>query len=72
MNPFDYWYEKNINNIKDFMLRYYEDSMEILYPSIIDNEIVNDIQKLFLQGSTIEKLQVLTVLSSVKFYFNIK
>jgi asparagine synthase (glutamine-hydrolysing) len=66
MNPFDYWYAKNENNIRDFILKYYNDKLYV----VMDDDIRKDMQELFNKGSTIEKTLVLTALASIKFYFH--
>ena len=65
MNPFDYWYQ-NDKVIYNFINQYFCDNID---NSKIDDELRNSITYLFNEGTTIEKLQALTVLSAVKYYF---
>lgn len=66
MNPLDYWYEKN-DELKNFMSVYYQKNIFRLnsYP-----EIQKDVEKLFESKKIIEKIQVLSLLSALKLYFD--
>jgi len=65
MNPLDYWYETN-NDLKTFMNKYYENNISRLKFS---KELISDCQELYLNGNSIEKNQVLTLLAFMKLYF---
>ncbi|WP_299714633.1 asparagine synthase-related protein [uncultured Tenacibaculum sp.] len=66
MNPLDYWY-KNNSNIRAFQDGYFLEQINKLdlYP-----ELKSDCIKLYEKGTAIERNQVLTLLSSVKLFFN--
>lgn len=64
MNPIDYWLIHN-NKLLNFFNQYVEDSIKLE----IDNELRNDLVKLFKYGTGIEKIQVLTLLSAIRMYF---
>lgn len=66
MNPLDYWYKNNIE-LKDFMENYYEKN---LFRLDFDKTIQNDVISLFKKGNIMEKILVLSLLSSLKLYFN--
>ena len=65
MNPFDVWYKSN-NNLKFMLDNYYKDNI-----SRLDNnqELKKDCEYLYLNGNVSEKLQVITLLGTLKFYF---
>lgn len=65
MNPFDYWYHTD-ENIRSFVDRYFADNIE----RCREDEIYEDLKKLFAKGNVTEKLQVLTVLAVKKNYFD--
>lgn len=65
MNPTDYWYKSN-KNISGFMDTYISTHMNSKY---IDSDLKNILNE-FLKGSTsLEKMQLMTALSSLKLYF---
>ena len=64
MNPLDYWYRTN-ENLKNFIDSTFKENISLLE----NNELKKDCQKLFTEGNTIEKTQVLTLLSAYKYYF---
>lgn len=66
MNPLDYWYEKNIE-LRNFMNDYYKDNIFRLENY---SEIQKDVKSLYENGKNIEKIQVLSLLSALKLYFN--
>ncbi len=67
MNPFDYWYNEN-NDLKEYMDSYYRDAIF----KIEDISLKNDMIRMYEDGSTGEKTQVLTLLSVYKNYFKDK
>lgn len=66
MNPFDYWYKTN-PAIPRFFNSYFADHIHL----IEDAELREDCTKLF-EGSTIEKMQVLSLLAAVKLFWHTK
>jgi len=64
MNPMDYWYNNN-DDLRKFMVNTYNENIHLLK----DDELRNDCQRLFNEGNTIEKTQVLTLLAAYKYYF---
>lgn len=64
MNPFDYWYNSN-ENVKTFMDEYFQTNIKKCNTS---KEVKDDLEMLYWQGNTIEKTQVITALSAIKFY----
>ncbi|MFS0864569.1 hypothetical protein [Fredinandcohnia sp. 179-A 10B2 NHS] len=65
MNPYQYWYENSIQ-IRDFMDEYFNQFSN--HPKI-SAELKNDINKLYHNGTALEKSQVLTALATIKIYF---
>jgi len=64
MNPLDYWYNTN-DDLREFFLDTFNKGIDLL-----ENEkLRNDCQKLFTEGNTIEKTQVLTLLEAWRYYF---
>ncbi|WP_413537193.1 hypothetical protein [Carnobacterium divergens] len=63
MNPFDYWYHHNIK-LNNFINSYYEKNKSLL--ETLDNEVSDMAVDLFENGIMVEKLQVLTLLSTLK------
>lgn len=61
MNPVDYWYQTN-PYIKSFMQTYWEENQDY----ITDDQLKNDMQHLFNDCVLIDKLQALSVLSTIK------
>lgn len=61
MNPVDYWYQTN-PFIKSFMLTYWEENQHY----ITDEQLRNDMQHLFMDCVLMDKLQALSVLSTIK------
>ncbi|MCK9206152.1 MAG: asparagine synthase-related protein [Salinivirgaceae bacterium] len=66
MNPFDYWYKTN-PSIPLFFNSYFNDHIHL----IENTELCDDCKKLF-EGSTIEKMQVLSLLAAVKLFWHTK
>ncbi len=65
MNPFDYWYRNN-QNFKDFITNYYMKHLN----NLNDHEKIKEMcEKLFNHGITVEKIQVLTILATVKMIY---
>jgi len=64
MNPFDYWYKTN-GELRNIFNDYYENHISLLdnYPSI-----KADGQYLFEQGNTLEKCQILSLISAIKLF----
>ena len=63
MNPVEYWYEKN-SELRTFIEAYYQDNIE----KVKDLEIKENLEKLFYNGSALDKMVMLTVLSIYKQY----
>lgn len=61
MNPVDYWYETN-PYIRSFMQNYWEENQHY----ITDEQLRNDMQHLFMDCVLLDKLQALSVLSTIK------
>ena len=61
MNPVDYWYQTN-PFIKSFMNTYWDDNQHY----ITDEQLSKDMQHLFKDCVLIDKLQALSVLSTIK------
>lgn len=61
MNPVDYWYQTN-PYIKSFMQTYWEENQHY----ITDEQLRNDMQHLFMDCVLLDKLQALSVLSTIK------
>jgi asparagine synthase (glutamine-hydrolysing) len=61
MNPFDYWYSSN-PDLPIFFNQYYSENIH----RISDPELKKDCEYLF-KGTTIEKMQVLSLLSAIKY-----
>nr|WP_319572703.1 asparagine synthase-related protein [uncultured Draconibacterium sp.] len=61
MNPYDYWYKTN-QQLKEYLQTYFDTHINL----IEDKELMHDSKALFLGGTTIEKSQVLTLLSAIK------
>src|SRR5690606_11338223 len=66
MNPFDYWYAHN-EDIKQFMDNYFKDNISLI--SSIDRDLNDSLHKLYAQGTTMEKTQVLSLLSTYRLFF---
>ncbi|MBR1454919.1 MAG: hypothetical protein IJ593_09825 [Lachnospiraceae bacterium] len=65
MNPFNYWYKSN-KDISRFIDTYIATNMNSEYIDLEMRNVLNE----FLNGSTcLEKLQLMTALSSIKLYF---
>ena len=65
MNPFQYWYNTN-NTLKLFINNYYLINID----RVEDLELKNDVIDLFYKGSVLNKLQVISLLSAIKRFFN--
>jgi len=65
MNPIDYWYNTN-EKLRDFISSFYNENIN----SIQNLHVRKMCEKLFKEGNTLEKTQVLTVLAVWKFYFD--
>ena len=65
MNPVEFWFNTNVE-LENFIENYYKKTINL----ISDNELKTDIENLFLNGKGIEKIQVLSLLSAVNFFFN--
>ncbi|WP_068675287.1 asparagine synthase-related protein [Oceanobacillus sp. Castelsardo] len=64
MNPFDYWYRKN-QDLKEFIISYYKENIDLLDSH---KSIKIMCQDLYRDGITVEKIQVLTILATVKVF----
>lgn len=62
MNPFTYWYSHN-EELRNYFHQKYEEGINRLshYP-----ELMEDSEKLYMEGTALEKTQVLTLLEAVK------
>ena len=61
MNPVDYWYETN-PYIRSFMQNYWEENKHL----IVDKQLSDDMNHLFNDCVLVDKLQALSVLSTIK------
>ena len=66
MNPFDYWLRTN-HNLRKFQDNYFEKNIEFLARN---KKLQNHCDLLYKNGNAIEKSQVLTLLSSLKLFFD--
>jgi len=64
MTPYDFWYQQN-NEIKRFMNHHFENKINLLNPN---PTLKKDASTLFLEGNTIEKSLVLTLLTAIQKY----
>ncbi|WP_041077423.1 asparagine synthase-related protein [Thermotoga caldifontis] len=64
MNPVDYWYNTN-EKLRDFIDSFYAENIN----SVQNLRVREMCEKLFKQGTALEKTQVLTVLAAWKMYF---
>ena len=64
MNPFDYWYNSN-DELKEYMDNYFVNTINYVEDKILKK----DIENMFVNGTVMEKTQVLTFLSLLKNYF---
>jgi asparagine synthase (glutamine-hydrolysing) len=64
MNPFEYWYHTN-PGLREIIEAYYATNIDLLgkHPVVMD-----DAQRLFSEGTFIEKTQVLTLLAAIKLH----
>ncbi len=67
MNPFQYYYYSK-NFVRDYFDSYFNENIT---NKIIDSELRNDLITLYTNDSVIGKTQVLTVLATIKLYFNV-
>lgn len=65
MNPLDYWYNNN-QELKEFMDNYFKENIDRLDSN---KELKDDCIYLYNNGKTVEKTQVLTLLSTLKLFF---
>ena len=65
MNPFDEWYKNNLR-LKDTLDNYFKKNIDKLNNY---SELKTDCQYLYNNGNTIEKMQVISLLSVLKLYF---
>lgn len=70
MNPFDYWYRTN-SELKEFIDSYYKQNIKLL-DTLNEKELKVMCENLYNNGITVEKLQVLTVLATVKLIIGAK
>jgi asparagine synthase (glutamine-hydrolysing) len=64
MNPFEYWYQTN-PKLRECFETYYATNITRLSKNL---PLLNDAQKLFTEGTCLEKTQVLTLLAAMKLY----
>jgi asparagine synthase (glutamine-hydrolysing) len=64
MNPFDYWYKNN-----QFVRVFYTDKFNSNINLVQNKKLRKDCEKLFKEGNTLEKSQVLTLLEVIRYYF---
>ncbi|MBN3554007.1 hypothetical protein JYA63_07010 [Fictibacillus nanhaiensis] len=64
MNPMDYWYKNDIK-VREFINNYFEENKKRILPA---SKLSVDMDNLFYNGNTIEKLLILTVLASYKLF----
>lgn len=65
MNPFQFWYNTN-KSLKLFIDNYYLANINF----VEDFELKNDVEDLFNNGTVLNKLQVISLLSAIKRFFN--
>lgn len=63
MNPLDYWYNTN-NELRIYLDNYLHTNINIL-----ENELKKDCENLYNTGNTVEKTQVLTLISATNYLF---
>lgn len=66
MNPHDVWYE-NSSKLREFLDKSYEKYNRRCF----NNSLNKDINRMFCEGNTMEKILVLTALSAVNYYFSL-
>jgi len=64
MNPLDYWYNTN-DELREFFLDTFNKNISLLE----NGNLRKDCEKMFAEGNTIEKTQVLTLLEAWRYYF---
>tara|TARA_S200000501_G_scaffold339840_1_gene347843 strand:+ start:39474 stop:41171 length:1698 start_codon:yes stop_codon:yes gene_type:complete len=64
MNPFDYWYKSN-HRLKKFINEYYNDHINL----VANEKLKKDLNYAFKKSGCSEKLQVLSLLASIKLFF---
>jgi len=64
MNPLDYWLNTN-KELENFFHNYFKNNIDL----IIDSELKKDTIQLFNQGTSMEKIQCLSLLSALKLFF---
>lgn len=65
MNPMQYWYETN-KDLKQIMDNYYKNNIELLK----DAKLKQDAIELYNNGNANEKIQVITLLSFIKKFWD--
>lgn len=64
MNPFDYWYKTN-NSLRETFEDYYRKHIDLLSRH---SELQRDVEKMFSEGTPLEKTQPLTLLAAMKLH----
>jgi len=64
MNPFDYWYKTN-NSLRETFEDYYRKHIDLLSRH---SELQRDVEKVFSEGTPLEKTQPLTLLAAMKLH----
>jgi len=64
MNPFDYWYKTNYE-LRNYMDNYHKKTIVL----IEDPKLKHDVAEMYNKGNTMEKTQVLTLLSILQNYY---
>jgi len=65
MNPFEYWYKTNLS-----LNAFIEDYYILNINRVEDYELKKDVMDLFSNGTVLNKLQVISLLSAIKRFFN--
>ena len=65
MNPYEYWYE-SIEELRTFMDSYFENNIKL----ISEPELKKDMADMYQHVSAREKIQVLTTIMAIKYYFS--
>ena len=64
MKPFDYWMAENAD-LRNTIHNYFKDNIGSISKN---SELLDDVNHLFNNGTTSEKLQVLTLLAAIKLH----